>query len=246
MIIDGHCHIGNGIYKRQSLEQLIENMDTYGVDISVIVPTEESIAVYNEEGNRQTLEAINRYPERLTGLAVANPWFGQRAKELLDAALGAGLKGVKFHSVVQGFHINDPIVYPLLEVAGKWNVPVYFHTGTPVMAIPFQVADLAEKFPEISFVVGHSGYSDFWNDVPYIAAKYENVYFDTSLSLTSRNEDIVRAGASQRLLFGSDTPHSSLGYELKKVKMMDVDEQVQKDILGLNAARLLKIGGEET
>ncbi len=35
--------------------------------------------------------------------------------------------------------------------------PVYFHTGLPGNSTPWQIVDLAERFPEIDFLMGHCG-----------------------------------------------------------------------------------------
>lgn len=239
-IIDIHCHIGNGIYKKQSTTQLIQNMNENEIDISIIVPVEEEIAVCNQKGNDFILNEIDKYPDRLKGMAVANPWYGEESVRILENALKSGMCGIKFNPAIQGFKINDVIAYPLIELAEKYNVPIYFHTGTPVTCIPFQVADLATLYPNVNFIMGHSGYSDFWNDVPFIMSNYKNVYCDTSISLTSRHEDILAVGAGDRLLFGSDSPHSNLAYELKKVKMINADESNIEKVLYNNASKLFK------
>ena len=89
--------------------------------------------------------------------------------------------------------------------------------------------------------MGHCGYSDFWNDVPYIAKNSKNIWFDASLSLTSRTEDIINISGSGHILFASDSPHSNLQYEISKVMCVQAGEQEKADILGGNIARLLGI-----
>ncbi len=244
MIIDAHCHIGQGRYKSQTPEQLVRRMEMHGVRASVAVPVEEYMAVDNETGNDYILDAVRKYEGKLFGFAVANPWYGGRAGQIADNCLKEGLCGLKFNPTVQGFKINDELVYPLIEVAEKHGVPVYFHTGTPVTSIPFQLYDLANRYKKVQFIMGHCGYSDFWNDVPYIAKNSENIWFDTSLSLTSRTEDIINTRSSCRILFGSDSPHSNIGYELSKVMGVKAGDDVKAGILGGNLARLLGIPGE--
>ncbi len=238
-IWDAHCHLGVGRYKKQTLSELLERMDRFGVEKSVVVPVEEYIAVDNREGNRLLIDAVEQSRGRLLGFATANPWFGKQAETLLEDALKAGLSGVKFNPAVQGFHLNDPLVEPLIELAEKYGVPVYFHTGTPVSSIPFQLYDLALRYPKVRFIMGHSGYSDFWNDVPFIARHSENIWFDTSLSLSSRTQDILSAVGHDRILFGSDSPHSGLPYELSKVRAVQADEQAMEAMLGGNLRKLL-------
>ena len=204
IVVDAHCHISQDSRKSQTASQLIENMDTQGVSMSVIVPVEEHLAVYNEEGNAFIWEQVQKFPSRLIGFGVANPWYGKAGVNLLERYLGMGFRGIKFHPAIQGFQLNEPIIFPFAELAIRHNAPMFFHTGTPVSAIPFQLYELATRYPEGRFIMGHSGYSDYWNDVPFIAARTKNIWFDTSVCLTSRHTDIVNAA-------GCETPDFFIG-----------------------------------
>ena len=241
-IFDAHCHIGEGSVKRQAADVLLRSMDENGVQRAVVVPVEEHIAVYNEEGNDAVLEAVRTHEGRLFGFAVANPWYGAKASALLGKYLGRGLCGVKFNPMLQGFRINDEIVYPLIEVAARHKVPVYFHTGTPVTCMPFQLYELAKRYPEVNFIMGHSGWSDFWQDIPYIAKNSRNIWFETSLSYTSRTEEAIGCNpGGDHILFGSDSPHSSLAMELRKARAVRADDAVRQRMFAGNLRFLLGV-----
>lgn len=240
MIFDAHCHIGVGRLKQQTTEVLLNNMDENGISRAVVVPVEEYLSVYNEEGNAYILEQTRLHPDRLFGFAVANPWYGLKACDMLERYLEEGLVGIKFNSTVQGFKINEDIVFPLIEIAARRSVPVYFHTGTPITAMPFQLYDLARRYPEVNFIMGHCGWSDFWQDMQYIASHSENIWFETSLSYTSRTESLLpETCGCQRIIFGSDSPHSNAGLEIKKVLMTQVNDNMHKKILSGNIRFLL-------
>lgn len=239
IICDGHCHVGEGSLKSQSAEALLANMDRSGVQKAVIVPVEECLAADNEEGNRYILDLCERYPERFWGFASANPWFGKKARKILRDYLSRGLCGIKFNPVVQGFKISDALIYPFMELAQEFGVPVYFHTGTPVCAMPFQLFDLSGRYSGVRFILGHSGYADFWQDIPFIASHSENIWFDTSLSLTPRTEALVSACGAGRILFGSDSPRSSLEYEIEKVMLCRAEPKDKEAMMGANLVALL-------
>lgn len=240
-IIDAHCHIGDGVVKVQTADALLKNMDVNHVNMSVITPVEEYTAVYNEEGNAYILSQVNAHKERFIGFAVANPWYGKNGLQLLERYLGEGLKGIKFNPVIQGFKINDEIIYPFIEIAAKYSIPVYFHTGTPVCAMPFQLYYLAKRYPEVNFIMGHTGYADFWQDIPYIAQHSDNIWFDTSLSLTSRTEAIIEACGYDKIVFASDSPHSNLEYEIKKVVQTGAESKGLETMMYSNIAGLLGV-----
>lgn len=238
MIIDAHCHIGNGRYKKLDVKTLLQTMDSCGIDKSVIVPVEEYITVYNEEGNEHILTAVNKNRDRFLGFATVNPWYGRKAIDILKKYLEAGLKGVKLNPSLQGFVLNDDLVYPLVETARYYKVPVYFHTGTPIHSLPFQLRDLAIHFPEVNFIMGHMGVCDFFYDVNNALRGLKNIYLETSGNTSGVIKNAIDNAGACRVMFGSDSPRSSQEFELSKVesacsKKEDLDYVLYKNISGL-------------
>lgn len=210
--------VGEDQYCKQSPEMLLEEMNRNGVSRTFIAPSEKYVTVYNREGNDWIAQICRRWPDRFCGYAVANPWYGEAAVEELKRALGLGLQAVYFDSSIQGFTISDEIVYPLIEVCNAHKVPVYFHTGTPAFALPFQLHFLAEKFPDVQFIMGHSGTNDFAGDAVPALRNCPNIWLDTSTNLTVSYRAFSEA-APDRVIFGSASPRSKLGYEIRRAEM---------------------------
>lgn len=242
VVVDAHCHIGLGRLKRQTAEELLREMDRCGVERAVVCPVDQYIAVYNKEGNDYIAEAVRAHPDRLVGFASVNPWYGERGVEELERAVGMGLSGLKLHPALQGFFANDELVYSLIEKSRELGIPIYVHTNTPVHAMPFQVADLAEQFPDVPFVLGHMGFADGWTDVVSAVTSLSNVYLETSLSLPMPISEAVADLGADRVVFGSDSPESSLEAELYKIRILDLDEVARRKILGENIERVLEGG----
>src|ERR1051325_1910625 len=123
---------------RLEVEEWLEQMEPADIVHALIAPSDEFVTVDNQPGNEQIFALMQRYPEKLTGLAVANPWYGSRAVALLERYFSAGLGGLYLHPQRQGFLLTEAIVHPLIEVCRKHGKPVYAHTGTPVCSEPFQ------------------------------------------------------------------------------------------------------------
>ena len=246
MIIDFHCHLGKG--KRKSLEpqDLINKMDSCGIDKAVVCPVEEGITVYNEEGNKYILEAINKFPDRLVGFLAVNPWYGDKSWEMAERYLGKGLKGIKMHPNLQGFMVNDEIIYPLMEIARDYHVPVYTHCGTPIYSLPYQILDLAGQFPEVPIVMGHMGYNyEYMEDSIRVAEMAPNLFLESSLTASSNALfdnffNMIIDYDAGKLLFGSDTPESDMIIELEKLRSLDISKEDMNRILGENAKQLLE------
>ena len=229
-ILDGHCHIGEGHDMSLPPDALIREMDASGVERAVVCPMDRYIAVYNREGNDFVLRAVREFPDRLIGFAAVNPWYGDAAREELNRALDLGASGLKLNPSLQGFLLNDRIVYPLIERTQDARVPVYFHTGTPVHSMPFQLVDLAEVFPEVRFVMGHGGTSDLWNDAVPAAKRATNIYVDTSLNNPTSIRRIVEAIGPNRMFFSSNAPACALTVEIHKVHLAISDPDTRRRI----------------
>jgi predicted TIM-barrel fold metal-dependent hydrolase len=239
VIVDGHCHVGIGHEYQQSVPDLLRDMDTLGVDRAVICPVDRCIAVDNREGNDFVIDAARAHPERLYAFATANPWYGGRAADELRRALGEGARGIKLHPALQGFMLCDELVYPLVEVAAELGVPMFFHTGTPAFALPTQLVELARRFPQVNFIMGHMGSTDFKAEAPAAAAQVKNIYLDTSWILPHWTQQAIAHVGPERVLFGSDSPLSTLEIELGCKRGANLPSQVFDKLMGVNMLRLL-------
>src|SRR5262249_21766990 len=115
MRIDAHANLGQGFYTKLASQDLLTMMDEFEIDRAIVCPVEEHIILHNHEGNDYILNTVRQHPDRLTGFAVANPWYGKAAVEEARRAIGEGLHGLNFNSTLQAFFINDEIVFPLIE-----------------------------------------------------------------------------------------------------------------------------------
>jgi len=240
LCVDIHCRIGEGrIEETRPVDAALREMDDAGVDKAWICPTDAYVAVRNREGNDFIANVLSEHPDRFVGCAVSNPWYGDDALTELKCALDKGLRVLFLCPPLQGFQLSDPLVDPLVELAVGYSAPIYAHTGTPICAMPFQFAALAERHPKGRFIMGHSGFSDFWYDVPHIGQLVENIWFDTSPNGPDSILQVISAAGESRVLFSSSAPSSDLSVELDKIKKLPVSDEVKKKILGVNAEALL-------
>jgi predicted TIM-barrel fold metal-dependent hydrolase len=216
-------------------------MDSCGIGHAVIAPSEAHVAVLNNEGNRHISGFVKNDPERFSGLAVANPWYGNKALETLEIAFKSGLCGMFLNPARQGFHLPEHIVDPLLDLCVQYDKPVYSHTGTPVFCMPFQLAELARRFPAVYFVMGHASWSDFWYDLIPAAQQAENIIIDISCTTGQMIKNIINSIGADRIIFGSGFPQSLPENELKKIDRMNLSSNVFDKIMYSNAISLWRI-----
>ena len=238
-IIDAHTHLGQGTNMQLDEKALLGLMDDAGVDFAIICPMDRFLAVDNKEGNELIKRAVKQHPDRFAGMASANPWFGKRAVDEIRRALDEGLMGVKLHPVIQGFHLADPMVYPLIEAAREYNVPVYVHTGTAGIAEPFHAAELAMSFPDVNFIMGHAGASDYYADTVRSSEFADNLWFESSRNGPGNFCYWRTAGVMDRVVFGSNAPEYIPKIEIANMLDVYTDDDT-KGIFGENIRKVFR------
>ncbi len=108
--IDAHSHAGEGAAK-WSGQQVVERMDTMGVDKTVIFPFTEGF--FN---NEEIPQYVAENPERLIPFCAVNPWNFHTAADELEKCYKEGFKGLKLHPTLCGFRLSD---HKLVE--SVWN-----------------------------------------------------------------------------------------------------------------------------
>ncbi len=227
-IVDARCTIGPGRVSSLSADELVAQLAANDVEAAVIGPHDRCIAVANREGNDLVLDACRRHPGRLIGFATVNPWFGEEAVAELRRAVAAGLRGLILHPVLQGFLLADTVADPVVAVASELGLPVYVPTGTPVNALPLQLTELARRFPDARFIMGHMGHTDFWIDAVPAAAAVPNIYAEISYKQPHIIEDAIAQLGPDRVVFGSDAPFNDLRLELEKFREADMDARARE------------------
>jgi predicted TIM-barrel fold metal-dependent hydrolase len=242
MTIDCCVTLGNEREKRYGAGRLLRDMDKAGVDMAVIAPLDSEIAVFNRRGNARILKAATRHRDRLIPACAVTPWSGKKGLEELERAIGEGSRMLILHPGIQGFLPTDELVFPLVETAAG-RLPVYVHTGSHLYGSPWDAAGLALRFPETTFILGHAGATDYWNDVPTAARSAPNLYIEGSLARPFTFRNHLLAVGADRGIMGSYAPTNDLVFEWRWYREHLCEPEFEP-VFGGNLAALLGIGGE--
>ena len=237
MIIDSHTHLGDfPLFNVSSdVDMLIRMMDEWGIAKSVVFSLP----------NRNTLNAVKKYPERLAGLYWANPHNGKQTLEEIDIALKDwGFKGVKMHPLLDAYLPDQDIVHPIMDVAKKHQVPVLFHCGHPPWSLPWHFNRLADAYPDVTIILGHMGHGHivYINGSLDVASTHHNIVLETSgMPMHSKIQEAVDKIGVHRVIFGSDSPFGHPAFELQKVKVSGLDAEQLSFVLAKNALKIFRI-----
>ncbi|MFO7815551.1 MAG: amidohydrolase family protein [Halanaerobiales bacterium] len=203
--------------------------------------------------NNYIISSVQKYPKRLVGFACINPKAEGVISEL-KRCKSAGLKGVgELFPAGQDFDITKKAeLEQVVNFCSEHNWPLLVHLNEPVgHDYPGKTKDsirrgeiLAENFPNTTFIYAHLGGGLlFYELMPEMAEKLENVYYDTAavpfLYSEKIYDSIQAAGLAGKVIFGSDYP--LLGYSKYKEQFdkSDINSENLSKIIGGNIEKLL-------
>lgn len=236
-IVDSHTHLGNFPLFNVSMDstEMIEVMDRHGIKISVVFSLP----------NELTLNAVKKYPERLIGLVWINPHEGNLALQKIDKAINEWkFRGIKMHPLIDSFLPDQEIVYPIMEKARKYRVPVLFHCGHPPWSLPWHFGNLAEVYPDVTIILGHMGHGHivYINGSIDVARKHENIILETSaMPMHRKIKEAVEKVGEDRVIYGSDMPFGHPSFEIRKVEVSGLSERQIEMVLSTNARKIFRI-----
>jgi predicted TIM-barrel fold metal-dependent hydrolase len=171
-------------------------------------------------------------------------------EDMLGEAHQLGIRGVKMHPMYQNFSIDDKYMYGFYELMAGMGLFVMFHTGLD-MAFPGnnqadveRVKKVADWFKDLTIICTHVGGWKQWDRIRCLS-DCENVYTETSLTLTEISDDeFVKALShfdEDRVLFGSDSPWTDQKEMLERTLRLKISDSRKEKMVYRNAAKLLKL-----
>lgn len=253
LVIDAHTHIGP--FNRSwylvhheiedQIEELKRDMQRFGID-KILSQPETALFGQPIEGNRMVEEKIDD-TEHFRGNLVFNPIYSELyTEELLDSFFKGGYYcGFKLLPQYLGVNVDDERFAPAFAYADKHSMHILLHSfDDGDCGIPNRIAGVAEKYPNASVIIGHTGGGTVGRrQCEKIATdpRYNNCYFEFCGSFTTdvRWEDSFKYIDYKRVVFGTDTIVHDVAWELARLLSLDIPEAHIAEILGNNMQRVL-------
>jgi predicted TIM-barrel fold metal-dependent hydrolase len=171
-------------------EQRLAKMNACGIDmqaLSLSAPGIEQLdpsigTELSRKANDTLSGVIKKYPDRFLGYATLAPKHPREAAAELDRAVKElGFIGWNTHSNFGDSYLDEPVYWPILEMAANLEVPVYLHPTVPAIpsacAYGFALAGapfgfgaetalcmmrliysgVFDRFPGLTIILGHLG-----------------------------------------------------------------------------------------
>jgi predicted TIM-barrel fold metal-dependent hydrolase len=232
MITDVHLHIGDFPLFNVRLDggQLAGYLAENAIDTGIVFSTENALV----------REVVHQVPNAY-GLYWANPKRPgalEEAREYLDDPV---FRGIKLHPLLDGYHPNEPFVWPFLELLIERDLPVLVHCGTPIFTEPWSIEELITRYEDAKVILGHMGHTNivYIDGAIAVASRHPNVWLETSgQPMSSKILEAVEKVGADRVMYGSDGPFHHPKVEQLKVQLSGLDETRLADVMHNTAQRL--------
>ncbi len=243
-VVDAHAHAG--AYSRFFIPDHGEAgmgrvMDRCGVDVAC-VSSHLALELDTAGGNAATAALVERGDGRFRGLLVVNPHDDP------EHTLAAGLDdprfvGVKLHPDLHDYPVMGPRYRPVWEAAAALGCPVLVHSwaGSDLDDLT-AFAAVAERYPDASVILGHSGARrSHFDATAELAVDYPNLFLEVCGSFMTGSwiNHLVETVGADRVLFGSDFPFIDLRYSLGRVLFAGLADDELVQVLGGSVSRLI-------
>ena len=217
-------------------------------------PTDPLGTKLSEDAKRTIREYLQSHSDRVLGLIPIDPSQpAESCRKMEDWIAKGPCIGIKYYGgnpggVVCSHADNDAII----RLAAELKAVIYIHTwlkigGQPRRpggdnergeSTPMDVARLAERFPEVPLICGHSGGD--WELGVRAVRRHENVFIEFSGSdpHSGQVDFTVREVGSARLIWGGHGPSRSYSTELAKVLDADLTHDQRMQLFGDNLRRI--------
>ncbi|MFX1419158.1 MAG: amidohydrolase family protein [Promethearchaeota archaeon] len=222
-----------------------ENLSAYLNDFKNMMPK-------GQLSHQDVIDLANKAPDRFYKFFWFNPNLSLEEEEdnykILENHFKKGFIGVKIHASFNFFKFPkgvEKLVSFMQEFDKNFLLFIHslpktkFHDGSE----PQDIAKLATKFPDLRIIVGHAAFCmEYAVSVGVLLKKFENVYFETSCSVSLGIYSLIKTLGYKRMLFGSDSPTTStLPIEIEKILSLPrVSNEAKQDIFYNNVSNLLK------
>jgi len=249
MIWDAHCHLSGvpGHTPDERMAELIAFAARLGIERLCVCMgmkwSYDPMPADMRKQNDEVLAALERWHHRAFGFVYLTPNHVEESLAELDRCVRDGpMVGVKLWVARR---CNAPELDPIVKRAAELKAPVLQHTyikatgNLPGESTPMDLAELARRHPEASFIGAHAG-GDYELGIRALR-ECENVSVDLCGTdpTAGMTEAAVRELGARRVRYGSDAGGRSFASQLGKVLGADIPEAARKLVLGENLRRLL-------
>ncbi len=261
MLIDINANIGHWPFQQtncNTCEALLERMDEFGIDVSVVSNMNGIFYKDTQASNEELYKEINadqRFLDRFIPFAIINPIYAGWKSDLDICSSKMGVKGIRLYPLYHDYELSHPSCIELVKIARDRGL---------VVALTLRMVDsrsrswmdinkewnledilpIVKEVPDAKYLVLNIANGIQVNDEETELFKNSDMVFDTSGRNIHNLSELLNKFGNDMFAFGTHTP--ILDYltgllRIESLRASEADESTKELLRSGNAKRILGI-----
>jgi predicted TIM-barrel fold metal-dependent hydrolase len=260
MLIDINANVGHWPFKQlryNTCSALLERMNKFGVDISVIANLHGVFYKNTQSANEELYKEIKsnrRYRNRFIPFAIINPIYADWKYDFKVSCKKFGMKGLRLYPQYHDYDIMNHPCIDLVKMARDHGLPVAFSLRLvdkrerSWMDMDKEwnltnIVPIVKAVPDAKYIILNVANRGKLSDEDIETFKRADITFDTS-GRQSKVLEIIEKYGKDKVAFGTHTP--ILDYLTGRIRVEalyeeEADDETKELIRSGNARRILGI-----
>ncbi len=261
MLIDINSNVGHWPFQQtncNSCQALLERMDKYEVDISVVSNMNGIFYKDTHASNEELYSEINsdiRFRNRFLPFGIINPIYAGWKNDLDVCVKKFGMKGIRLYPQYHDYELNDPACIELTKMARDQGLTLAL-TIRMVDSRPRHWMDLSNEWslkdiiplikevPDAKYMVLNIANGTQLNDEDTKLFRDTNILLDTSGKNISNLSELIAIFGEKMFAFGTHSPILDYVTGLLRIESLrenEADAETKELLRSGNAKRVLGI-----
>ena len=258
MLYDINAYTGNWPFKKlkyNTCETLLERMNEFGVDVSVIANLSGIFYKNTQSANQELYEEISssrKYGDRFIPFAVINPIYAGWQDDLEICITKYGMKGVRLYPKYHDYELTNPALIELVKRVRDKGLPVAF----TLRMVDFRqrswmdienewslkdIMPIIKAVPDAKYMILNVANSTYLDDEDTALLKRADVLLDTSGRALVNLDELLEKYGREKFAFGTHSPIQDYLTGLLRIEVLE-EEQARKELLRSgNAKRFMVV-----
>jgi uncharacterized protein len=259
MLIDINAHVGHWPFKQlkyNNCEALLQRMNKFGVDISVVTNLNGIFYKNTQSANEELYNEIisdKRFRNRLIPMAIINPLYADWRNDLKVCSTKMGMKGVRLDPKYHDYELTDPSCIEVVKYARDLGLAVALtmrivdsrQRSWMDINKEWQLKDIVSivrEVPDARYLILNLANSIQVNDEDAVLLKKANLVFDTSGRSLDDLGSLIKEYGEYKFAFGTHSPILDYATGMLRVEALresEANEEKKSLIRSGNAKRIL-------
>jgi predicted TIM-barrel fold metal-dependent hydrolase len=267
MLVDINAYVGHWPFdqlKYNNCKLLLERMDKFGVDISVVSNLNGIFYKNTQPANEELFEEISsekRFRSRFVPFAVINPIYAGWKIDFETCIGKFKMKGVRLYPQYHDYSITDPACIELVKLAREYGIPVAFnfrmvdsrqrswmdlaYSGTKNGEWNMKnILPIIREVPDAKYMILNFSSNTVLSEEEMNLLKKTDLLIDTSGKAITNMSDFINRYGKDKFAFGTHAPildYLSAQLRIESLSENEANHYTKEALRSGNAKKMLKL-----